>query len=117
MFKNPVLVSGYPVLTKREKGTGVEMPLSMLPWFAGSKRVTEFDGKIIIKGFSTMLIATKVCGDLFLWHYYYNENGRISYFDHKLQGVDHISMLQLDTARHVVGWCSDCEYYAGECWP
>ncbi|KAN0078700.1 hypothetical protein V8E54_005213 [Elaphomyces granulatus] len=76
MFRNPIMVSGYPILTKHEHGLGLEMPLNMVAGLAGSERANQFDGKVFIKGFSTIL-------------------------------------LQLGTARHVVGWCSDSMYYAG----
>jgi hypothetical protein len=115
MFKNPVMVKGYPILTKHERGTGLEMPLNMIAELAGSKRANVFDGKVFIKGFSTMLIATKTTRDVLIWHYFYTRKGeRISYLDHPLQVVDDIGLFQLDTARHVVGWCSDCMYYAGK---
>jgi len=118
MFRNPVIVSGYPILTKHERELGLEMPLNMIAGLAGSERANKFNGKVFIKGFSTMLIATKITRDLLIWHYLYNSEGeRISYFDHTLRSVDDISLLQLDTARHVVGWCSDCMYYAGKCRP
>jgi hypothetical protein len=105
----------YPILTKHERGLGLEMPLNMIAELGGSERANEFDGKVFIKGFSTMLIATKITRNLFIWHYFYNREGeRISYLDHTLQGVDDISLLQLDSSRHVVGWCSDCMYYAGK---
>jgi hypothetical protein len=116
MFRNPVMVSGYPILKKHEHGLGLEMPLNMIAGLAGSERANEFDGKVFIKGFSTMLIATKITRDLLIWHYLYNrEGGRISYLDHTFQDTDNISLFQLDTARHVVGWCSQCLYYAGKC--
>jgi hypothetical protein len=116
MFRNPVMVSGYPILTKHERGLGLEMPLNMIAELGGSKRANEFDGKVFIKGFSTLLIATKITRGLLIWHYFYNSDGeRIPYLDYKLHGVDDISLLQLDSFRHVVGWCSDCMYYAGKC--
>lgn len=116
MFRNPVMVSGYPILAKKECGLGLEMPLNIIAALAGSERANEFDGKVFIKGFSIMLIATKVARDLLIWHYFYNYDGeKISYLDHTLQGVDDICLHHLDTARHVVGWCSDSMYYAGNC--
>ncbi|KAN0086849.1 hypothetical protein V8E54_000537 [Elaphomyces granulatus] len=114
MFRNPVLVSGYPILSRHEPGLGLEMPLNMIAELAGSKRVNDFDGNVFIKGFSTMLIAARMTRDLVTWHYFYNSEGkRISYLDHALRGVDKISLLQLGTARHVVGRCEECKYYAG----
>ncbi|CZR60699.1 uncharacterized protein PAC_10595 [Phialocephala subalpina] len=114
MLKNPVMVNGYPILAKHEQGLGLEIPLNMVARLAESERANMFDGKLFIKGFSAMLIATKLTRDILIWHYFYNRKGdRISYLDHTLQGVDDINLLQLDTARHIVGWCADCRYYAG----
>jgi hypothetical protein len=83
MFRNPIMVSGYPILTKHEYGLGLEMPLNMVAGLAGSERANQFDGKVFIKGFSTMLTAVKITTDLLIWHYFYNSEGeRISYLDH-----------------------------------
>ncbi|KAF2690251.1 hypothetical protein K458DRAFT_280092, partial [Lentithecium fluviatile CBS 122367] len=113
MFRNPVMVSGYPILIKNEPGLGLEMPLNMIAGLAGTERANTFDGKLFIKGFSTMLIATRITGDLLVWHYFYNcDSERVSYFDHSLHDSDDIGSLQLDKARHLVGWCSDCVYNA-----
>ena len=116
MFRNPVVVTGFPILTKHEPRIGLEMPLNMIAKLAGSERATQFNEKVFIKGFSTMLIATKLTQNLLVWHYYYNREGeRISYLDHTLPIIDNINLLQLETARHVVGWCPDCTYNAGRC--
>jgi hypothetical protein len=115
MFRNPVMVNGYPIRTKREHGVGLEMPFNMIAGLAGSERAVEFNGRVFIKGFSTMLIAVRLVGDLLIWHYFFNNKGeRISYLDHNLQDGQDISLLQLDGARHVVGWSPDCKYYAGK---
>lgn len=115
MFRNPVIVSGYPISTKNERGLGLEMPLNMIAGLAGSDRAVEFNGRVFIKGFSTMLVAIKLRGDLLMWHYLFNtKSERISYLDLALQVPNDISLLQLDTARHVVGWSPDCKYYAGK---
>jgi len=115
MFRNPVMVNGYPTLNKREHGVGLEMPLNMIAGLAGSERAVEFNGNVFIKGFSTMLVATKLIGDLIVWHYIFNSRGeRVSYLDYTLQDT-HVSLPQLDTSRHVVGWSPDCQYYAGKC--
>jgi hypothetical protein len=51
MFRNPVMVSGYPILTKHERRLGLEMPLNMIAELGGSERANEFDRKVFIKGF------------------------------------------------------------------
>lgn len=94
------------------------MPLNIIARLAGAERANEFDSRVFIKGFSAMLIATKITKDLLIWHYLYNRTGeRISYLDNPLQISDDISLPQLDSVRHVVGWCSNCMYYAGKCEP
>jgi hypothetical protein len=115
MFRNPVLVVGYPILTKSHAGLGLEMPLNMMALLTGSDRMTEFDGNLFIKGFSTMLVASKVAKDLLVWHYCYNRRKEsISYFDHTVQSIDVVGLAQLGSTRHVVGWCTDCVYSAGK---
>ena len=115
MFRNPVMVCGYPIPAKNSDELGLEIPINMMAMLAGSDRAIDFDRKIFIKGFTTMLIATKVTKDLLLWHYLYKSNGeRISNADHNLHSIEDSSLTQLNTPRYVVGWCSDCRYFAGE---
>ena len=114
MFRNPIIVKGYPILTKQVKEMGLEMPLNMIARLTGTERANEFDSKVFIKGFSAMLIATRITNDLLIWHYLYNRTGeKISYLDHSFQVSDDISLLQLAASRHVVGWCWESMYYAG----
>jgi hypothetical protein len=88
MFKNPVMVSRYPILAKHKQGLGLEMPLNIIAGLARSDRATIFDRKVFIKGFSTTLIAIKITKDLLLWHYFYNVDGeRLAYLDHSVQAV------------------------------
>lgn len=115
MFRNPVIGGGFPILKKPGHGLGLEMPLQLMAALAGSKRLSEFSGRTYIKGFSAMVVATAVLTNTVVWHYCYNKQGRrISYGDHALQSCPQISMQQLTTSRHIVGWCSTCKVYAGK---
>lgn len=119
MFRNPIMVAGFPIPSKSGNGPalGLEMPLNMISTLNGTERVQEFDGKVFIKGFSTMVIATKIAKDLIIWHYFYKAGGgRISYLDHTLPDdiEGRISLSQLGTSRHVVGWCAKSRSYAGK---
>ena len=108
------MVEGYPILTKHVEGLGVEMPLNVIARLADTERANEFDSKIFVKGFSAMLIATRIPRNVMVWHYLYNCTGeRISYLDHSFQVFEDISLLELDTSRHIVGWSWDSIYYAG----
>jgi hypothetical protein len=115
LFRNPVMVNGYPIPIKY--GYGLEMPLDMMARLIGAERATEEDGKVFLEGVSMMSMAVKrivVNGEaraLIIWHYFYDsEGGVVSYLDsleYLPEDVDHISLPQLETARHVVGWCTE----------
>jgi hypothetical protein len=114
MFRNPVVVKGYPIPRRSESNTGLEIPLNMMAGLARTQRANTFNGKLFIKGFSTMLVPTKHSGDLLIWHLLYNKDGnRISYLDNTIPHVENISIFDLEKARHVVGWCSEIRNYAG----
>ncbi|RYO94041.1 hypothetical protein DL766_004096 [Monosporascus sp. MC13-8B] len=113
MFMNPVIVKGYPIPPRTESGTGIEIPLNIMAGLARAQRVDRFNGDIFIKGFSTMLVPTKLSGDMLLWHLIYKEDGtRISYLDNTVTHAKH-GRLDLENLRHVLGWCSEAKFYAG----
>ncbi|KAI0146413.1 hypothetical protein GGR57DRAFT_516852 [Xylariaceae sp. FL1272] len=73
-----------------------------------------FGGKTFIKGFSTMFIPIKRNEDTLVWHLIYNQDGsRISYLDGVHTATQYVSSVNLASLRHVLGWCSDAEFYAG----
>lgn len=114
MFKNPVVVKGYPVRRRFEPGTGLEIPLNIIAGLVRTRRINTFNGTLFIKGFSAMLVPTKCCGDLLIWHLLYNKDGnRISYLENTISPIDNISVSELEKTRHVIGWSSDIKYYVG----
>lgn len=114
MFRNPVIVQGYPIPSRSEPNTGLEIPLDMMAGLAQTRRINTFNGKLFIKGFSVMLVPTRHSEDLFIWHLLYNKNGgRISYLDSPFAFTGNVNTLDLKKTRHIVGWCSEAKYYAG----
>jgi hypothetical protein len=82
MFRNPVLVTGFPILTREDGVPGLEIPLNMAASLVGSQYIRTFDGRLFIKGFSAMLVATKVTDTIVHWHYHFNKGGqRVSYLE------------------------------------
>jgi hypothetical protein len=67
-FRNPMVVQGYPIQLKRQRNLGLEMPLNMMAGLLYTDRAIEFDSKVFIKGFSDMLVATRVVDDILVWH-------------------------------------------------
>ncbi|RYP19648.1 hypothetical protein DL765_003241 [Monosporascus sp. GIB2] len=114
LFRNPVVVTGYPIPRRSEPDTGLEIPLNIMVGLTRTRRANSFNGKLFIKGFSTMLIPAKRNGDLLVWHLLYNQDGnRISYLESTGPHAENVSIFDLETARHILGWCSEVAFFAG----
>ncbi|KAF5985426.1 nucleoside phosphorylase [Fusarium bulbicola] len=115
-FKNPIVVDGFPILPKLEKNTGLEIPLNIMAGLARADRVDQFNDKVYIKGFSTILVPTKQCKEVVYWHLIYKEDGsRISYLDDNLNRDAALARSpDLSAHRHVLGWCSEARFYAAQ---
>jgi hypothetical protein len=118
VFRNPVIVRGYPIRQRVEYSTGLEMPLNIMAGLVQTQQVDRFKDKIYIKGFSNMLILTRRNEDSLYWHLVYNKDGsRISYLDaygYKVEQAGGIAQSELESLRHVLGWCSEAKFYAGK---
>ncbi|OQV03982.1 hypothetical protein CLAIMM_08939 [Cladophialophora immunda] len=114
LFKNPVIVDGYPTRRRAEHNTGVEMPLNVMAELAGTQQLNTFNGRLFIKGYSAMLVPTRLVGDLLIWHLFFNKDGsRISYLHDTASHAENLMLSVVRSARHVLGWCSEAKYYAG----
>lgn len=115
IFRNPVVVRGYPIPQRLECNTGLEISLNIMAGLARTRRVNRFKEKVYIKGFSTMLVPTKKNTDIICWHLIYNKNGEhISYLDDDQDQEQYIGQLDLENYRHVLGWCSEAKLNAGK---
>ncbi|KAK6356038.1 hypothetical protein TWF718_000412 [Orbilia javanica] len=118
MFRNPVVVKGYPILQRASNrpNLGLEISLEMMAGLVKTKYIHTFDEKIYLKGFSSMLVAMEKEDDKFIWHLLYNESGdHISYLEGRGTSahVPYIHIPELNAARHFVGWSSKTKYNAG----
>lgn len=123
LFQNPVVVLGYPTRNRTIEERGLEMPIEMMATLVGCDRITTFAGKFYIKNFNKMLVLTKQIGDMLIWHYLCNDDGSyISYTDPRVRAMSSpiasdVDISTLESARHVVGWCSHVRSYAGKFLP
>ncbi|KAL1637009.1 hypothetical protein SLS58_009535 [Diplodia intermedia] len=114
MFRNQIVVEGFPTPRRNRPNTGLEIPLDVMARLVDTQRIDFFNGKFFLKGFSSMLVPTAQFGDLVLWHHLYNKNGdRISYLDADMDHLRDLNWSQLEQARHVVGWSSEIRCFAG----
>lgn len=115
LFRNPVVVSGFPILRRNPYHDGLELPLNMLAGLIGAKRAHVFNDMVFIKGYSAMLVPSKQSDGLLVWHVLHNADGsRISYLDNYLPPLQDVGFWSLQTSRHIVGWCSYANSHAGK---
>ncbi|KAF4988794.1 hypothetical protein FDECE_14918 [Fusarium decemcellulare] len=114
MFGQVVIAQGFPIPRRPQAGTGLEIPLDMMAALVGTQHINVFNAKVFIKGFSAMLVPTKMVDDVVIWHLLYTPkwNDRISYLD---CSVEHLgcTVEELKPARHVIGWCPEAVCTAG----
>jgi hypothetical protein len=122
LFGNPALVDGYRIPRRDEADTGMEVPLNIMAQLVNSRRVNVFGGRILIKGYSTILVPTRKTADHIFWHSVSNEDfdfeqDYISYSDPRLAlklYPPNLTLSDLETSRHVLGWCGEVKNCAGE---
>lgn len=115
MFRNPVVVKGYPIPRRSEPDTGLEIPLNIMAGLIGTRHINIFNEQLFIKSFSMMLVRTKEIEDLLIWHLFYDKNGHyISYSDNTVPYPEKGNEFNLEGKRNIVGWCSEVKYRAGK---
>lgn len=117
LCQNPVLVVGFPIPTRSPRALGLEVPLDILSGLTKCPRVNMFLGRYYLKGFSSAVMAKENLGTEVLWHVYFSPDGsRLPYPVLESETEDAgfgIDMNELRRARHIVGWCSKAEFFAG----
>ena len=121
LFRNPILVTGYPIRRRSATDTGIDMSLHIMAELLQSRQVTLIDDRVIIKGFCSLLVSTAISADMVLWHLLFEPSGeRISYCDPKLDKVGYekssqdFTLRDLVSRRHIVGWCSNIREFSGK---
>jgi len=109
LFRNSVLVKGFPILARKHKEKGLEIPLNMMAGLGEASRATNFDGSLVIKGFSTMFVPTGRT----------QNQSRISYLCARERCSNQVLMeigdaLLLESTRHFVGWASSAVTRTGK---
>lgn len=119
LFRNPVIVKGYPIPARDFDEKGLEIPLNMMAGLSDATRVTKFDGGLLIKGFSTGFVPTRTVQNSVIWHFCYNNDGsRLSYLfarDCCPEGtLENADTLSLANTRNFVGWTQSALSKLGE---
>ncbi|KAK0742251.1 hypothetical protein B0T21DRAFT_360949 [Apiosordaria backusii] len=118
LFSNPVIVTGYPIPRGQNSDPGTQISLDLAAALIHSNRIVRWSGTTFIKGFSALLVVTKMVKETVFWHLVFNEDGSyISYEDARVPRWSRSdSPFVLETIghyRHVVGWCDRIVSHAG----
>ena len=120
LFSNPVIARKFPVPERRNNEIGLEIPLEIMAALCGVRHAMEYDGGLLIKGFSAMLIPMKQYSDSVQWHLVRRDNGaRLPY--RMLCGdrvlLDNTDCQSIMSARAFLSWWPSAESNAGTCNP
>jgi len=118
LFSNPTIVPGYPIPRRQESESGLDVPVDIVAALINAKRLVKFGGTMYLKGFSALLVVTKMAVDTVFWHLVYNDDGSyVSYEDPRVprwpESAEGLTPDVLEKRRHVVGWCDRVISFAG----
>jgi hypothetical protein len=119
VFKDPVIVRGFPILARNSDERGLKIPLNIMATLGGADRATIFGDQLLIKGRATMFDPTRRVQNSVLWHFIHNENGkRISFAAAKTRCPTRATTNVVDysclmTSRSFLGWTSSVQLCTG----
>jgi hypothetical protein len=119
LFSNPVLASGFPI-PQRGPEVGLEIPLPMMAALGGVRHSIEYNGGILLKGFSSAFVPMKCEDDAIQWHFIQNDDENIRLFyaevDKKCLGralLDEVDQASLKATRAFLGWWGEASTHLG----
>ncbi|KAK0620436.1 hypothetical protein B0T14DRAFT_232082 [Immersiella caudata] len=117
MFRNPAVVSGFPILCRPHEVEGLEMTPSIMAALLKSIRVVDFRGATFIKSFPSMLAATSVVSGMVLWHHFFDpEGGYMACSGPRVllpSPKTTVGIGSIQESQHVVGWCESVKNSVG----
>lgn len=112
LFSGAVIASGFPIPARGDE-VGLEISLDILAALGGVRHAVEYDGGIILKGFSTMFVPTRKIKDRVQWHAIVSKKHRhrLTYHDglHSCETrakLSDVSFNDLGSTRAFLGWTS-----------
>ena len=91
----------------------------MMAALGGARHATEFEGGLVLKGYSTLFVPTRRHEDSVQWHFIHDAGqDRISYHKASLQCPNRVLLKDLNhealgTTRAFLGWWKEAEIHLG----
>jgi len=112
LFSGASIAYGFPV-PERQDEIGLEAPTQLMAALAGVRHAFEFEGGVVMKGFSTMFVPVKKNQDRIQWHLVTSKDldTRLTYRDGISQCssramLDQVNLDDVQKCRSIVGWCT-----------
>lgn len=115
LFTNPVITQGFPVPIRHNDEQGLEISLEMMAALGGARHMTQYDGGLVLKGHSAMMVPIKLHQDSIEWHFIHgDEEQQVPYRKIREWKADHISLRIIDfeslgNRRTFLGWWHSAE--------
>ena len=115
MFRNPVIAKGYPTKQRKDVESGLEVGREMMAVLSQAPQFAEFAGRVMLKGFNSILAPIERIGNSIKWHFLANKNRkRLSYrVGRQYSMFSSFDDVFFEGARHFVGWNRSAEIVAG----
>ncbi|CAN9120800.1 unnamed protein product [Alternaria alternata] len=112
LFNGACIVTGFPIPDRGEE-IGLEVSLKLLAGLSGARHVVEYEGGLVMKGFSHMFVPVRRQSERIQWHAVSSpdEETPLSYHDGisrctSRAMLDEVGFQDLASLRVIVGWCS-----------
>lgn len=119
MFCGASIAHGFPIPERGEE-TGLEIPLNLVAGIARIQHAVEYEGGVVMKGFSTIFVPTKRTGNRVQWHLISSSDAdiRLSYQEglrrcNSRLSTKELSFAELSKCRAIVGWCTSATSLLG----
>jgi hypothetical protein len=118
LFVNPVIACGFPISVRVDE-VGLEIPIHMMAALAGASHAVEYEGGILLKGFSSMLVPQKRSGDSIQWHFIRNKDDSrlpFSAVDKRCPGralLKEVDLESVSSTRAFLGWWGTTNTHLG----
>ncbi|KAF6220730.1 hypothetical protein HO133_003163 [Letharia lupina] len=119
LFTNPVIAYGFPTVHRNDHEVGLEIPLEMMAALGGARHAVDFEGGLVLKGYSVLFVPIRVHEESVQWHLICaRDEERIPYREASVQCPNRVFLKDLNhealrTTRAYLGWWKEAETHLG----
>ena len=117
LFKSLVIAHRFPTADRSYCDVGLEIPLDIMAALGGARHAVDFEGGLVLKGYSTLFVPIGRHEDSVQWHLICaKDEDRIAYREASAQYPNRALLEDLDhdelrTTRAFLGWCKEAQVH------